>query len=54
MSLIADSLPPGVHAAEQMTYWWPGNVRELQNVVERAVILSSRTTVQMCSRSATA
>jgi DNA-binding NtrC family response regulator len=24
-----------------MTYTWPGNVRELQNVVERAVILSS-------------
>jgi Transcriptional regulator containing GAF, AAA-type ATPase, and DNA binding domains len=24
-----------------MCYWWPGNVRELQNLVERAVILSS-------------
>src|SRR5581483_12256782 len=24
-----------------MRYHWPGNVRELQNVVERAVILSS-------------
>jgi transcriptional regulator of acetoin/glycerol metabolism len=23
------------------TYGWPGNVRELQNVIERAVILSS-------------
>jgi formate hydrogenlyase transcriptional activator len=29
-----------------MTYSWPGNIRELQNVVERAVILSSGTTVQ--------
>ena len=25
-----------------MAYSWPGNVRELQNVIERAVILSSR------------
>jgi DNA-binding NtrC family response regulator len=25
-----------------MSYDWPGNVRELQNVIERAVILSSR------------
>ena len=24
-----------------MCYWWPGNVRELQDLVERAVILSS-------------
>ena len=23
------------------SYWWPGNVRELQNVIERAVILST-------------
>jgi len=25
-----------------MSYDWPGNVRELQNVIERAVILSTR------------
>jgi formate hydrogenlyase transcriptional activator len=25
-----------------MRYHWPGNVRELQNVIERAVILSTR------------
>ena len=28
-------------------YPWPGNVRELQNVIERAVILSSGTTLQV-------
>ena len=34
------NIPP--EAAEKMiSYSWPGNVRELQNVIERAVILSS-------------
>jgi DNA-binding NtrC family response regulator len=28
-----------------MTYSWPGNVRELENVVERAVVLSSSTDI---------
>jgi two-component system NtrC family response regulator/two-component system response regulator HydG/two-component system response regulator AtoC len=28
-----------------LTYDWPGNVRELQNVIERAVILSSKSVV---------
>ncbi len=28
-----------------MDYNWPGNVRELENVVERAVVLASQTTV---------
>jgi transcriptional regulator with GAF, ATPase, and Fis domain len=29
------------------SYAWPGNVRELQNVMERAVILSPETTVEV-------
>ena len=35
-----DSIPAEV-MAELVHYDWPGNVRELQNVIERAVILSS-------------
>ncbi len=35
--------PPGdVVLARLRAYGWPGNVRELQNVIERAVILSSK------------
>lgn len=30
-----------------LNYNWPGNVRELQNVIERAVILSSKKTLQI-------
>lgn len=30
-----------------LQYSWPGNVRELQNVIERAVILSSKKTLQI-------
>jgi DNA-binding NtrC family response regulator len=30
-----------------LNYSWPGNVRELENVIERAVVLSSSTTVTM-------
>jgi len=33
-------IEPNVHAAFD-NYDWPGNIRELQNVIERAVILSS-------------
>ncbi len=29
------------------TYTWPGNVRELENIIERAVILSTGTTVRL-------
>ena len=35
-----DTIPP--HAMKRLVhYHWPGNIRELQNVVERAVILST-------------
>ena len=30
-----------------MTYSWPGNVRELENVIERAVVLSSGPEITM-------
>jgi DNA-binding NtrC family response regulator len=30
-----------------MTYSWPGNVRELENVIERAVVLSSGPDINM-------
>jgi formate hydrogenlyase transcriptional activator len=32
---------------ELMTYDWPGNIRELQNVIERAVILASDSTLNV-------
>jgi formate hydrogenlyase transcriptional activator len=32
---------------ELMTYHWPGNIRELQNVIERAVILTSGNTLNL-------
>ncbi|MCK7505343.1 MAG: sigma 54-interacting transcriptional regulator [Desulfobacterales bacterium] len=35
-----------------MKYNWPGNIRELQNVIERAVILSKGTELQIPSLSA--
>ena len=40
MSRPIDTIPPGTMEA-LIGYHWPGNVRELQNVIERAVILSS-------------
>ncbi len=30
-----------------MSYSWPGNVRELENVIERAVVLSSGTEITL-------
>jgi len=39
MTMNPDALRP------LMDYAWPGNVRELENVVERAVVLSSGTTI---------
>jgi PAS domain S-box-containing protein len=35
-------------------YHWPGNVRELQNVIERAIILSPGTTIDIASAMPTA
>jgi formate hydrogenlyase transcriptional activator len=41
-----ESIPSSVMDA-LIRYSWPGNVRELQNVIERAVILSPGTTLQV-------
>ncbi len=41
MSKVIQTIPPETMSA-LMRYYWPGNVRELQNVIERAVILSTR------------
>ena len=41
-----DSVPSGVMDA-LTAYDWPGNVRELQNIVERAMILSSGTSLEL-------
>jgi len=40
------SLAPEVLAAFSV-YTWPGNLRELRNVIERAVILSSRESIEL-------
>jgi formate hydrogenlyase transcriptional activator len=40
MSKVIRTIPPETMSA-LMRYHWPGNVRELQNVIERAVILST-------------
>jgi formate hydrogenlyase transcriptional activator len=40
LNKVIDSIPP--HTMDALSrYWWPGNVRELENVIERAVILST-------------
>jgi len=41
MGKLIQSIPADTMSA-LMSYDWPGNVRELQNVIERAVILSTR------------
>jgi formate hydrogenlyase transcriptional activator len=41
-----DTIPAEVMAA-LIHYPWPGNVRELQNVIERAVILSPDSVLQL-------
>ncbi len=40
MSKVIQTVPPETMSA-LMRYPWPGNIRELQNVIERAVILST-------------
>jgi len=41
-----DSVPPAViHALE--SYDWPGNIRELENVIQRAIILSTGHTLEV-------
>src|SRR5216683_3264370 len=45
MGKQVDSISPDTMAAFQW-YSWPGNIRELQNLVERAVILSSHGVLQ--------
>lgn len=40
MGKVIQTIPPETMSA-LMRYEWPGNVRELQNVIERAVILST-------------
>jgi formate hydrogenlyase transcriptional activator len=41
MRKAIQTIPPETMSA-LMRYHWPGNIRELQNVIERAVILSTR------------
>jgi formate hydrogenlyase transcriptional activator len=41
-----ETIPSGVMEA-LVQYPWPGNIRELQNVIERAVILSSGSSLQI-------
>ncbi|MGD0648479.1 MAG: hypothetical protein ABR971_10840 [Acidobacteriaceae bacterium] len=38
---------PSETMAALVEYSWPGNVRELQNIIERAVILSSGSTLKL-------
>ena len=40
--LSSASDPPNPALKAMQTYLWPGNVRELPNVMERAVIVTSR------------
>ena len=42
---VADAAPEVL--ASFQTYTWPGNVRELENVIERAVILNSKSRIML-------
>ncbi|UCC84441.1 MAG: sigma 54-interacting transcriptional regulator [Gemmatimonadota bacterium] len=44
-----ESIPQAAMTA-LMAYDWPGNVRELENVIERAVILTSGAEFELCER----
>jgi formate hydrogenlyase transcriptional activator len=46
MNKTIESIPSGTMKA-LCQYRWPGNIRELQNVIERAVILSSGPTLKV-------
>jgi formate hydrogenlyase transcriptional activator len=46
MSKVIETIPSQTMTALSQ-YGWPGNVRELQNVIERAVILSSGTSLNV-------
>ena len=46
MSKVIQTVPPETMGA-LMRYHWPGNIRELQNVIERAVILSTHGALRM-------
>ena len=46
MAKPVDHIAPDSMAALQ-AYSWPGNVRELRNIIERAMILSRDTTLQI-------
>ena len=43
--VVSGFSPQALKALEE--YSWPGNIRELQNVVERAVVLASSSTVEL-------
>src|SRR5208282_3081912 len=46
MNKMVDSIPSGTMEALTQ-YRWPGNIRELENVIERAVILSTGSVLQV-------
>lgn len=41
-----EQIPPGVMSVLQ-AYPWPGNIRELENIIERAVILTSGSRLEL-------
>lgn len=46
---VIDTIPTDVMSALK-NYSWPGNIRELRNVIERAVIISRGSTLQLIDR----